>query len=78
MLNAVILVCSTALTSNLGDCSPANARTTIRVPIEVENPVTCLIQGQAFLAQTSLANELGDDDRVKIVCARREPAAAMK
>ena len=78
MLNAVILVCSAALTPNLGDCSPANARTVIRVPIEFANPVACLMQGQAFLAQTSLAEELGDDDRVKIVCARREPVAAMK
>jgi hypothetical protein len=50
----------------------------IRVPIEAANPVTCLMQGQAFLAQTSLANELEEDDRVKIVCARREPVAAMK
>jgi hypothetical protein len=78
MLNTVILVCSAALTPNLADCSPANAKTTIRVPIEVANPVTCLMQGQALLAQTSLANELGHDDRVKIVCVRREPVAAMK
>jgi hypothetical protein len=77
MLSAVILICSAALTPNLADCSPANARTAIRVPIEFANPVTCLMQGQAFLAQTSFAREV-DDDRVKIVCVRREPVAAMK
>jgi hypothetical protein len=42
------------------------------------NPVTCLMQSQAFLAETSVGNELDEDDRVKIVCVRREPVSAMK
>ena len=29
-----------------------------------------MMQAQAFLAETSIAHEFGDDDRVKVVCAR--------
>ena len=28
------------------------------------------MQAQAFLAETSIAHEFGDDDRVKVICAR--------
>jgi hypothetical protein len=78
MLTAFVLICSASLTPNLADCDPANARVAIRVPTEFLNPVTCLMQGQAFLAETSVGNELDEDDRVKIVCVRREPVAATK
>jgi hypothetical protein len=44
----------------------------MRVPAEFANPVTCLMHGQAYLAQTSVGQELGDDERVKVVCARSE------
>jgi hypothetical protein len=77
-LTAFVLICSAALTPNLADCSRENARAAIRVPTEFANPVTCLMQSQAFLAETSAGQELDDDDRVKIVCARREPASAIK
>jgi hypothetical protein len=78
MLTALVLICSASLTPNLADCSPANARAAIRVPTEFANPVTCLMQSQAFLAEASIGNELDDDDRVKIVCVRRDPVSAMK
>ncbi|HWX32152.1 MAG TPA: hypothetical protein VNZ53_32570, partial [Steroidobacteraceae bacterium] len=42
----------------------------LRVPGEFAHPATCLMQAQAFLAETSIAHEFGDDDRVKVVCAR--------
>jgi hypothetical protein len=50
----------------------------MRVPTEFGNPVTCLMHGQAFLAQTSFGQELGDNDRVKVMCVRSETNAAMK
>jgi hypothetical protein len=78
MLTAFVLICSVSSTPNLADCGPANARVAIRVPTEFANPVTCLIQGRAFLAETSVGNESDEDDPVKIVCVRREPVAAMK
>jgi hypothetical protein len=78
MLTAIVLICSVSLTPDLADCSPENARAAIRVPAEFANPVTCLMQSQAFLAETSVGEESDYDDRVKIVCARREPVSAMK
>jgi hypothetical protein len=78
MLTAFVLICSPSLTPNLADCGPANARAAIRVPTDFLNPVTGLMESQAFLAETSIGNELDEDDRVKIVCVRREPVSAMK
>jgi hypothetical protein len=30
------------------------------------------MHGQAYLAQTSLGQELADDERIKVICARTE------
>ena len=44
----------------------------MRLPAEFANPATCFMHGQAYLADTSIGRELGDNDRVKIVCARSD------
>ena len=70
MLAALVLICSVAITPDLRDCSRANATAVMRVPADFGNPVTCFMHGQAYLAQTSIGEELGEDERVKVVCAR--------
>ena len=45
-------------------------------PVEHANPATCFLHGQAFLAETSIARDLGETDRIKIVCARSTNASA--
>jgi hypothetical protein len=35
-----------------------------------ELPATCFMHGPAYLAQTSIGQELGENDRVKIVCVQ--------
>ena len=72
MLTALILICSVAATPDTRDCTRDSATAVMRVPAEFANPVTCLMHGQAYLAQTSVGQELGDDERVKVVCARSE------
>jgi len=72
MLTALVLICSVALTPDLRDCTRYNATAVMRLPAEFANPATCFMQGQAYLAGTSIGRELGDNDRVKIVCARSE------
>jgi hypothetical protein len=72
MLTAIILVCSVAITPDLGACSVNNAVAVTRVPAEFASPITCFMHGQAYLAETSIGQSLGNDDRVKIICARRE------
>ena len=42
----------------------------MRVPAEVAKPLTCFMHGQAYLAENSIGQGLGGDDRIKIVCAR--------
>jgi hypothetical protein len=72
MLAALVLICSVAITPDLRDCTRANATAVMRVPADFGNPVTCFVHGQAYLAQTSIGQELGDDERVKVVCARND------
>ena len=72
MLTALVLICSVAITPDLRDCTRANAIAVMRVPADFGNPVMCFVHGQAYLAQTSIGQELSDDDRVKVVCARSD------
>ena len=65
LLAALVLICSVAITPDLADCSRANATAVMRVPAEFGNPVTCFVHGQAYLAQTSIGQELGQDERVR-------------
>jgi len=72
MLAALVLICSVAITPDLRDCSRMNATAVMRVPADFANPATCFLHGQAYLAQTSIGQELGEDERVKVVCARSD------
>jgi hypothetical protein len=76
MLTALVLICLVAVTPDLRDCTRTNATAVIRLPVEFANPATCFMHGQAYLADTSIGRELGDNDRVKIVCARTEMVGA--
>jgi hypothetical protein len=76
MLTALILICSIAAAPDLRDCSRANATAVMRVPSEFANPVTCFMHAQAYLAETSIGQELGPDDRVKVACVRSQTIAA--
>jgi hypothetical protein len=72
MLAALLLICSVEVTPDLRDCTRDNATAVMRVPGEFGHPSTCLMQAQAFLAGTSIGKEFGDNDRVKVICARTE------
>jgi hypothetical protein len=69
MLTALVLVCSLALTPDLADCTHKNALDVMRVPEEFTNPVQCVIQAQAYVAQTAIGRRLNKDESVKIICA---------
>jgi hypothetical protein len=76
MLTALILICSVSVTPDIQDCTRDNAADVMRVPTEFANPMTCFLPGQAYLAETSLAQDLRENDRIKIVCARSQSVAA--
>jgi hypothetical protein len=77
VLTALILICSTAITPDLSACDRAHAVDVMQLPIESANPVTCLMHGQAYLAETSLGQDLRDNERVKVVCVRSQTATAV-
>ena len=52
-----------------------NARVVMSVPAETANPVTCFMHAQAYVAETSLGQDLGTD-QVKIVCVQSPTAVA--
>jgi hypothetical protein len=76
MLVGLVLVCSTVVAPEPRDCTNDNARVVMRVPAEFGNPATCLMQAQAYLAGTSIGQELGPNERLKIMCVRKETIAA--
>jgi hypothetical protein len=70
VLTALILVCSLAHTPDLAACDISNAVHTLRVPEEFANPATCFMHGQAYLAETSIGQDVAQDERIKVVCVR--------
>jgi len=76
VLTALILICSAAVTPDLGGCTRNNATAVMRVPSEFGNPATCFMHAQAYLAATSLGQDLGANDRVKVICVRSATIAA--
>jgi len=72
MLTALILICSASVTADARACTRDLANTVIRVPVQFASPVTCSMQAQAYLAASAIGQELGDNERVRIVCVRKE------
>jgi hypothetical protein len=72
MLTALILVCSFAATPDLGACTRDNAVEVMKVPATFASPVAWFMQGQAYLADTSIGRDLAADEAVKVVCVRSQ------
>jgi hypothetical protein len=77
MLTAMVLICSMAATPDLALCSADNAESVIRVPQDYSSPVTCLMHGQAYVAETEIGQSLAAGERVKVVCAANRRAAQL-
>lgn len=75
MLTAMILICSLTNTTNLSDCSQNNARAVLWVPETFNNPVTCFLHGQAYIAGTAFGRDLRSGERIRILCRPRGAAA---
>jgi hypothetical protein len=72
MLSAIVLICSLAVTPDVRDCTRENAMAVAVMPERFSNPVTCAIRSQAYLAETALGVELGNGERVKVICYRAD------
>ena len=51
---SAVLICSAAVTPDLGECTPQQ----LRVPAEFGNPSTCFMHAQTYLAQTSFGQDV--------------------
>ena len=74
MLVALILVCSLASIPDLAACTQDNAVEVMYVPNTFANPVTCVMHGQVFLAETSIGLDLAQNEAVKVICMRGRSA----
>ena len=75
MLTALILVCSLAASPDLRGCTRDNALDVLQVPETFASPVTCLMHGQAYLANTAAGRDPAPHEAVKVVCVRGAPSA---
>ena len=73
MLTALVLICSLAVTPDLGACTKDNAVSVTSVPERTGSPATCFMHGQAYLAETAMGRDLADNERVKVICAPARP-----
>jgi hypothetical protein len=72
MLSALVLICSLVQTPDLDTCSRDTAVSVLRVPEDFPTPTGCLMHGQAYVAQTEIGQSLGTDERLKVVCDKRQ------
>jgi hypothetical protein len=75
MLTALILICSLTSVSDVGVCTEGNAVEVLRSPEAFASPVTCLMHGQAYLANTAMGRDLSADEVVKVMCVRSKIGA---
>ena len=71
MLTPVVLICSLTVTPDLRDCSRDNATNVVQIPEEFLLPAQCMMRGQAYLAETTIGQELTMEERVKVMCVRQ-------
>jgi len=69
MLNALVLVCSLAVTPNIANCDRTNATDVIWLPAASANPSTCFMHGEAYVAGTTIGRNITSDERLKVICA---------
>jgi hypothetical protein len=68
MLTALILICLLSSVSNGEACTEQNAVQVLRSPEAFASPVTCLMHGQAYLANSALGRDLNQGETVKVIC----------
>jgi hypothetical protein len=73
MLTALVLVCSLTLTPDLRECTRDNAVHVLQVPEEFALPAMCAMRAQAFVAETSIGQEIASDEGIKVMCVRHLP-----
>ena len=70
MFTTLVLICSLAITPDLRECNRTNAVHVVQVPEQYSMPGSCFMHGQAYVAGTSIGQQLGDNESVKVLCIK--------
>ncbi len=70
MFTTLVLICSLAVTPDLRQCDRNNAVHVVQVPEQYSMPASCLMHGQAYVAGTSIGQQLAENESVKVLCIK--------
>lgn len=70
MFTTLVLICSLAITPDLRECNRNNAVHVVQVPEQYSMPGSCFMHGQAYVAGTSIGQQLADNESVKVLCIK--------
>ena len=70
MFTTLVLICSLAITPDLYECNRTNAVHVVQVPEQYSMPASCFMHGQAYVAGTSIGQQLSDNESVKVLCIK--------
>ena len=70
MFTTLVLICSLAITPDLRECNRTNAVHVVQVPEQYAMPGSCFMHGQAYVAGTSIGQQLAENESVKVLCIK--------
>ena len=70
MFTTLVLICSLSITPDLRECNRQNAVHVVQVPEQYSMPGSCFMHGQAYVAGTSIGQQIGENESVKVLCIK--------
>jgi len=70
LFTTLVLICSLAITPDLRECNRNNAVHVVQVPEQYAMPGACFLHGQAYVAGTSIGQQLAENESVKVLCIK--------
>jgi len=75
LFTTLVLICSLAITPDLRECNRNNAVHVVQVPEQYAVPGSCFMHGQAYVAGTSIGQQLAENESVKVLCIQNATQA---
>jgi hypothetical protein len=70
LFTTLVLICSLTITPDLRACNRTNAVHVVQVPQQDSMPGGCFMHGQAYVAGTSIGQQLTENESVKVLCIK--------
>jgi hypothetical protein len=70
LFTTLVLICSLTITPDLRECNRNNAVHVVQVPEQYTMPASCFLHGQAYVAGTSIGQQLAENESVKVLCIK--------